>query len=382
MTDVKITGLTISGDSIIIDYSGGGPSPDIFKYYTPNDIISNYNINEIVPPATCNKTKYSAESISMLDLTRAWVDAGNTKETAKFVLLIAGGEAIQTRSNNPGTYTNTAPTGIIQCDSCSKYKGVNNTNICHNIWAATRLVLIPKLNPSIEPDKNNNNGCIFMKDKNMDTNICNSTPTIRGCLWGQYSPNGPAEFNYIGPFCHDSINEGTAWSSADNFPNNYYRQFLGSITNGNFTSIDNLGCITGDGTFANLLKPCYKKINVPDKVLDFDISKIEYDTSKASKTNNCSYKSAKVVESISQQIVDCALDNPDITNILDCPTKLKGINHNICYLYGCASKTEQNCNRQLKGTSYIDYTDIIPGNILAYNSDKNICYGGPSSCPA
>ena len=34
MTDVKITGLRISGDSIIIDYSGGGPSKDIFKYYT------------------------------------------------------------------------------------------------------------------------------------------------------------------------------------------------------------------------------------------------------------------------------------------------------------------------------------------------------------
>ena len=349
------------------------PKPGTFKYYTPNDIIVNYDKNEKTPPVSCQKTKYEASNVSMLDLTNAWIDAGNTKETAKFVLLIAGGEAPQNHKSNPGTFDNTASTGIIQCDSCDKI--VNNTNICENIWAATRVVLIPELTPA----KSHTRGCVIMDNGNMDSNICNKTPNIIGCSKGKYTPNGPPEFNYIGPFCHTTIGNGVGWSDVDNFPNNYYRQFLASVTNGTFTSIDNLGCITGDGFFSDQLKPCYKKINVPDKILDYNTKDSAYSTTPyASTSSNCSYKTAGAIESISQQIVDCALNNPEITNLLDCPGKLTGIDHNICYLNGCNSKTKENCDKQLNGPSFIDYTDIIPGDKQPYAAGK--CYGGPGYC--
>ena len=432
------------------DSSQQNTTERVYTYFTPSDIISSEHIadakNKVkTPPASCNKTKYSEDRVSYLDIARAWVDAGNTPETAKYALLIVGGEASPDQGTpatvkneydaaNDGTFIdgvgNPATSGIMQCDTCrsngddgKRYYDSNNNryfetkNICHNIWAATRVVLIPELDPFRQPGEGYE-GCIKMIDNDVNTNICNKPENAGkpGCKWGQFSlkkdgsmcctggscpdscPDAVTEFNYIGPFCHTNVMgangiRGVAWSSANNFPNNFYRKFLNTVVNGTYSNTlaenNNFGCVTADTSFPNSQKDYYLNAGVSSKVVNYnnstsDVVYSTYSNNTTPLSENCSYKNANVMEKIAQTIVDCALNNSGVDSILDCPNAFTDennnnlIQHNICLNTGCWNYSSTDCQRRLNGQTTLPYTNVVNGYVAGNNT---LCFGAPYPLP-
>ena len=327
------------------------------------------------PPEACKKYDPDGEYghtyattdgvlVSQLELVRAWQDAGNTPETAHYGLIVVGGEAATipaTTPSHPGDFwnviSNGVNSGLIQCDTC-RNEGFDNNNICTNIWAATRVVLIPQM----DPKGADNGGCIIMEGEDQyDTNVCNQDNSKLQCK-SKY-PKQPKAANFIGPFCHVSTT-GVGWSSVDNFPNGYYMNYLNRITKGNYFSLKDGDCAdsqSGDlpSGYGDLTAKCTDGHNT------------------ASTATCCTYeKAGPIVEDIAKQIADCAIEHPEITNILDCPNPFTQFEHNICNIQGC-TQTCKDCYKQGPGpvSSSLKFTDVQGSNV-SWATGNGLCYGG------
>ena len=230
--------------------------------------------------------------VSFLDIIRAWVHAGNTAYTSHYAIMTVGGEAEKDPGNGfgtvlskrkldtAGTYVNS---GVLQCDACRDnieyFNGITiptitNNNLVEHIWATTRAVIL---------------------------NRCGDFLNIKG-LQSTYEN----ENNWIGPICHMASDGGVAWSSVNNFPNNYNNGFLSSLSHGAYLSTS--GCKSA--WFGQYGKGLECSIRTPQ---DITID------------SNCNYKeSHRDLETIAWRIKQCALavedtGNYKYTNVIDCP---------------------------------------------------------------
>ncbi|HIG65850.1 MAG TPA: hypothetical protein EYQ43_09955 [Methyloprofundus sp.] len=355
---------------------------------TVKEIIVDPTINIKSPPPACND--YAADGkygytyattkgtlVGALDIARAWVDAGNTPDTAYYGTMLAGGEASQINGGNPGDFVNqitgSVNSGVLQCDTCRDPFGYNNNNICENIWAATRVVLIPQLNVKAKNTTPGETeiGCIIMNEVATDgpqekvcvtysnnTKKCYDTNS-NYCI--DNTCNSQTDENYIGPFCHNTPSPvaptGHPWSSQDNFPNNYFKGFLKSIVKGNVFSIANGNCTDTSVTVpASTSTECTSELTEP------------------------------VIKDIANKLASCAINNRAIRNVLDCPYSLDvNFQTNECGPGASCYTTQENCCRMAGATSDINSLNFTnQSKLFSYVATQGLCYnisvGGATSC--
>ena len=305
--------------------------------------------------------------VGPLDISRAWVDAGNTPETAYYGQMLAGGEASKINKGNPGDFynqiTNGSNSGVFQCDACRTLYGANfNNNICKSIWGSTRVVMIPQLNVGAKDTSSGEteHGCIIMNTvsaNNSDNSLCityqngsNTCYDVNSNYCTSHSCTSQTDANYIGPFCHNSptIN-GTPWSDEDNFPNNYLKGYLKSIVNDNVFSVANGNCQDTTTTIPSSTSP--------------------YCTME---------KTGPVVKEMANTIATCALNNRDITNILDCPNDISQyFDKNECNdqwnSTACYAKQE-NCCRMAGLTKQSSLYFTNKNETYNWNKSNHNCY--------
>ena len=405
------------------------PPTPAYNYLTPMDIIQTSNLHDIKPPKECEKwgvghstygTDVPGSIVSQLDIARAWVDAGNTKESAHYGLMIVAGEASGFIPNDPGgfgTYRNVIVneinSGIIQCDTCrTAPNNFDNNNICENIWASTRTALIPALNPNPKNNQQLNSGCLWMNEVDVDSenfneddqnlfcrtikddvsgddkkicwdlnsNICTTQGNHAGCGVTDYFTD--TDQNFIGPYCHFTpqtsgttkpgagTGTGVGWSDIDNFPNQYLRNYLSGTVKGNYSNEGDCIDWKPDGKYE-----LPSEYNMLDKHRCRDPSTgfiPSSPTKAASQSTCCTAKVTKPpVENIAKEVVKCALDNPNISNLLECPTSL-GFKYNVNIGFGTSTTCEDCFN--LVNSKSLPPTNIISGGTWSWNSTNKTCY--------
>ena len=420
-------------------------APTTGKWLTPLDVVRSEYIDETVDqfktsgrcdpwrPGTATYPTASEphKAVSQLEFVRAWKAAGNTDWTAKYGLIVAGGEAGALRGDPIGTYANDLTTvgGILQCDTCGAPPyNMDNLNICETIWAATRIVMIPQLSQAAFQAAPVSTGCILMEKKadgtlDPNTNVCN-TPglaTLPPQCYGvnntkpskNYNPDGFPEVtgNWIGPFCHVSnkVGEGGkagyAWSDENNFPNNYYHKYITSMLNGAYFGLKGTTCYGGDPP-----TPASPPCSPPPPCPYPSTGKFPLKDTTACVTADmgfgtgtcCGYdgrtpavvagatsdrETYPVTTGLAGKIAKCGLENKALTSILDCPAGEQGkdgINQyfdtNICNV---SSGCQCNCFDcyKLKDNAFLEWTDPVTTNPTdtdwpRHAAAAGLCYGG------